>query len=223
MKNAKKYLRALLKFLLASVWGAGLSVSVLTLYHQYYQPAPRMSLDALEQSLLLALEKERQHREQKLGQLADKLIGISELVEVQRGDIAALQVGQQEHNHRLSSLEQRRNHIDADAFNKLKQRLSNTERQLSQLGQRSVSQPARQAKAAPKTKPTVTPPFTLFDVQKRGTNYLAIVGKSDATTLSELSALRSGSRYQGWQLVAVHPTYVIVRHKGQDITLEVDA
>ena len=224
MKNAKKHLKGLLKFLFASAWGAGLSVSVLTLYHQTYQPTSSMDASALEQRLLLAMEEGRLAREQKLNQLADALTDLDTLLETQQDHIVALQTQNQEHSDRLSHIELQRHGIDKNALDRLEQRLNKVDKQLSQLGQRSYT-PVKttQTKPKPKVKPAITPPFTLFDVQKRGVSYIAVVGKADAKRLSELNVLRSGGRYLGWQLVSVHPTHVVVRHKGEEVTLEVEA
>ena len=85
---------------------------------------------------------------------------------------------------------------------------------------------SRDSRAIPAKKspqPTSTPPapqslsdvfpvfgFRLFDVQRRGRQAVAIIGPLNATSLDELQVLKAGQSYQGWRLVTIHPTRVIL-------------
>ncbi|OED62712.1 hypothetical protein A165_14240 [Vibrio tasmaniensis ZS-17] len=214
-------LKTLLRGLLFSLWSLILSAACLFAYQQVFSPVQQESfdsrLDALHQSLVLAMnesrDKERQARIEALNSLQFTLDGLTQRLDEQQGEITELINTQSNQGARLDELG-----LDS-------KKLEVLETKLQRLSRQPTAKPAP-VRAKPVVKPTVktptiTAPFVLFDVQTRGHTQLAIVGKPGASTLAELSALQAGQHYLGWKITAVNDQHIETLYKGQRTTLTV--
>ncbi|MEZ9202252.1 hypothetical protein AB4455_00855 [Vibrio sp. 10N.261.46.E12] len=214
-------LKTLLRGLLFSLWSLILSAACLFAYQQVFSPVQQESfdsrLDALHQSLVLAMnesrDKERQARIEALNSLQFTLDGLTQRLDEQQGEITELINTQSNQGARLDELG-----LDS-------KKLEVLETKLQRLSRQPTAKPAP-VRAKPVVKPTVktptiTAPFVLFDVQTRGHTQLAIVGKPGASTLAELSALQAGQHYLGWKITAVNDQHIETLYKGQSTTLTV--
>lgn len=214
-------LKTLLRGLLFSLWNLTLSAACVFTYQQVFSPVQQESfdsrLDALHQSLVLAMnenrDKERQARIEALNSLQFTLDGLTLRLDEQQGDITELINTQSNQGDRLDELG-----LDS-------KKLEVLETKLQRLSRQPTAKPAP-VQAKPVVKPTVkiltiTAPFVLFDVQTRGHIQLAIVGKPGARKLTELSALQAGQHYLGWKITAVNDQHIEVLYKGQRTTLTV--
>lgn len=214
------YLKVAIKFTLATTWAGVICAGSLTFYHSYFTPASAIDVDTLEERITLNLQQERDNVLKHLSGLELTLDALQE--ELGSTNDALRQVESTQHSHSTSINELT---LDEAHIKELERRLSAAEKRLSEPHR--VGRTSKPKKAEPKqVTPKVTvapPPFVLFDVQKRGSVSLAIVGKADAKQLSELSAVRQGGHYLGWRLVDVEGNQVRVRnHAGQEVLLEVD-
>lgn len=214
-------LKTLLRGLLFSLWSLILSAACLFAYQQVFSLVQQESfdsrLDALHQSLVLAMnesrDKERQARIEALNSLQFTLDGLTQRLDEQQGEITELINTQSNQGARLDELG-----LDS-------KKLEVLETKLQRLSRQPTAKPAP-VRAKPVVKPTVktptiTAPFVLFDVQTRGHTQLAIVGKPGASTLAELSALQAGQHYLGWKITAVNDQHIETLYKGQSTTLTV--
>ncbi len=215
-------LKTLLRGLLFSLWSLTLSAACVFTYQQVFSPVQQESfdsrLDALHQSLVLAInesrDKERQARIEALGALQLTLDKLTQRIDTQQGEITELMNTQSRQSARLDELS-----LDSKKLDVL-------ETKLQRLSRQSTTKRAPPVRAKPVVKPTVktptiTAPFVLFDVQTRGRIPLAIVGKPGASTLAELSALQAGQHYLGWKITAVNDQHIEALYKGQRTTLTV--
>ncbi|MEZ9034363.1 hypothetical protein [Vibrio sp. 10N.247.311.00] len=215
-------LKTLLRGLLFSLWSLILSAACLFTYQQVFSPVQQESfdsrLDALHQSLVLAMnesrDKERQARIEALNSLQFALDGLTQRIDEQQGEITELINIQSNQGVRLDELGLDSKKLDA------------LETKIHRLSRQSTTKRAPPVRAKPVVKPTVktptiTAPFVLFDVQTRGHTQLAIVGKPGASTLAELSALQAGQHYLGWKITAVNDQHIETLYKGQSTTLTV--
>ncbi|MEZ9749063.1 hypothetical protein AB4425_05910 [Vibrio sp. 10N.261.51.A1] len=214
-------LKTLLRGLLFSLWSLILSAACLFAYQQVFSPVQQESfdsrLDALHQSLVLAInesrDKERQARLEALDALQFTLDGLTQRLDAQQGDITELMNTQSNQGARLDELG-----LDSKKLEVLETKLQRLSRQSTT--NRAPARVKPVVKPTVKT-PTITAPFVLFDVQTRGHTQLAIVGKPGASTLSELSALQAGQHYLGWKITAVNDHHIETLYKGQRTTLTV--
>lgn len=220
----KTHFKPLLKGVLVSLWGLLLcGASVLT-YHVMVKPVASEYItaqhDALTQSLTEVLKKETRQRTQAIETLVTRLDAIDQRLDAQQQQIQALLEEQRSQAQSIEALG-----LDSQVLKRLESKLSRLEKRMTTRSRSVARTPVKrrpsQVKAS--SKPLPTPPFVLFDVQKRGNVLLAIVGKSNATRLSELSALRVGQRYLGWQVTDIEMARIHTLYQGQRITVEVQA
>ncbi|MFM2588255.1 hypothetical protein [Vibrio sp. TBV020] len=219
----KHYLKVTIKFTLATLWCGGISAISLALYHSYTTPASLIDVDALEQRITLSLHQESETVLAHLSGLESSISALQQELDDTNATLNGVESTQQSHATAIDNLT-----LDEAQIKELEKRLSAAEKRLTEPRRVTRTAASKQApvevkKATPKVVVT-PPPFVLFDVQKRGTVSLAIVGKADAKQLSDLSALRQGERYLGWRLMEVKHNQVRVRsNAGQEVQLEVDA
>ena len=135
--------------------------------------------------------------------------------------IQSLEQQQQAQSQSLAALK-----LDEQSLTSLKRKLSSLERRLSASPRSVAHNTAVKRKVARKPKssqPPITPSFVLFDVQQRGRVLLAVVGSAHASRLSELTALRVGQRYQGWQVTNISQSSIQAERQGQKVVMEVQA
>ncbi len=214
------YLKTSIKLAALTLWSTTLSVGVLLTYQQLRPALIQADLDALELKLHAAISEQGTQTQTQLEHLSSKLVSLeSEVLELDE-DLASLMGRQSNQEQALSELESQ---LGSDMNRQMRQLESRLEGKWSRLNA-SSSVPAekktRHAKA-PLPTPVVSPPFTLYDVQKRGLTYLAIVGKPGATQLSELSALQAGQSYLQWRLVQVEPGRIALEKGQHRIEMEV--
>lgn len=226
----KSHFKAVLKWLLTSLWFLTLCSACVVGYHFLSPPVTEAQWQRqqteLTEHIVQASQKEHDARQQALDAISASLNALARRVDAQAKQIGRLTEQQSQQGDHLSTLG-----MDKAAVERLEKKLTALERQVSQKLQ-AVRAPAKavtpQSKrhtrvVPPKSVNVPTPPFVLFDVQKRGNVYLAIVGKPTASTLSELSAVRAGQRYLGWQVGQIQPNNIRASYQGQTIVMEVKA
>lgn len=228
----KQHLKHALKFLLRSLWCLALCAALLFVYHAHIQPAQMAQLDALEQRLLLAIQQEHDERNERLDALSKKIQTITEQLDEHQAQLEGLTHTQNKHSTSIDSLSVSIDSLELDASTiaQLEKRLAAMDKKLSirvttptkaAVATKAKTPVRTTTKKAPVVKVT-PPPFVLFDVQKRGTVTLAIVGQPTAKQLSDLTVVRQGEAHQGWSLRKVSKSSVVVRNtQGQEVTLEV--
>ncbi len=233
MKSLKSYLKTALKWGLISLWFITLCSVCVVGYHTVMPPATQAQLDnqrlELTEQLNTAIKEEHQQREQALDNISAHLDTLSQRLDAQAEQIGKLTQQQAKQGDSIASLG-----LDKAALSRLESKFSTLEQRVSRkLATASVpAQPRTAARTPVKTttqrasKPvasSVKPPFELFDVQKRGGVYLAIVGKPSAASLSDLSAVRLGQNYLGWRVGKITDNAIHASYQGQDVVMEVKA
>lgn len=233
MKSLKSYLKTALKWGLISLWFITLCSVCLVGYHTIMPPATQAQLDnhrlELTEQLNTAIKEEHQQREQALDTISAHLDTLSQRLDAQAEQIGKLTQQQAEQGDSIASLG-----LDKAALSRLESKFSTLEQRVSRkLATASVAAPPRTAVQSPVKTTTqrtlksvassVKPPFELFDVQKRGGVYLAIVGKPSAASLSDLSAVRLGQNYLGWRVGKITDHTIHASFQGQDVVMEVKA
>ncbi|MEZ9997919.1 hypothetical protein [Vibrio sp. 10N.261.46.A3] len=173
----------------------------------------RLETHATETSNALLAHQETLNTQQLAHQedtqnILNKLSGIQRQLTAHQGvlDAQSQRITLQDRRERVSDLQTR-----LDAIKHLLNTHTKALKSLKTTGQRQQSLAPRTKVAPvvttpvsnqskPKAKPIITPPFALFDVQKRGMHHLAIVGEANATHMSQLRALREGQTYQAWKV-----------------------
>lgn len=222
----KTRLKSLLKGLLMSLWVLLLSGGSLLAYHMVMKPVASETLtiqyDGLTQSLTEVINQEQQQRTQAINALLTRLDAIDARLDVQQAKIQALSKTQQSQAQSIEALG-----LDSQALKRLESKLNRLEKRMATPSRRVVRAPVKAKRHTPKaqtpSKPLPTPPFALFDVQRRGNVSLAIVGKPNATHLSQLSALRVGQRYLGWQVTDIAVDKMVTLYQGQKIVVEMQS
>ncbi|XEV14939.1 hypothetical protein ACBZ90_18295 (plasmid) [Vibrio alginolyticus] len=235
MKSLKSYLKTALKWGLISLWFITLCSVCLVGYHTIMPPATQAQLDnhrlELTEQLNTAIKKEHQQREQALDTISAHLNTLSQRMDAQAEQIGKLTQQQAKQGDSIASLG-----LDKTALSRLEAKFNTLEQRVSRkLATASIPTTAPQRTAARTPIKTTTqrtsksvassvkPPFELFDVQKRGGVYLAIVGKPSAASLSDLSAIRLGQNYLGWLVGKITDHAIHASYQGQDIVMEVKA
>ncbi|TOG95113.1 hypothetical protein [Vibrio parahaemolyticus] len=231
MKSLKSYLKTALKWGLISLWFITLCSVCLVGYHTIMPPATQAQLDnhrlELTERLNTAIKKEHQQREQALDTISAHLNTLSQRLDAQAEQIGKLTQQQAEQGDSIASLG-----LDKTALSRLEAKFNTLEQRVSRK-LATASMPQRTAARTPVKTTTqrtsksvassVKPPFELFDVQKRGGVYLAIVGKPSAASLSDLSAVRLGQNYLGWRVGKITDHAIHASFQGQDVVMEVKA
>ncbi|HBC3487102.1 TPA: hypothetical protein KDY96_003973 [Vibrio parahaemolyticus] len=233
MKSLKSYLKTALKWVLISLWFITLCSVCLVGYHTIMPAATQAQLDnhrlELTEQLNTAIKEEHQQREQALDTISAHLNTLSQRLDAQAEQIGKLTQQQAEQGDSIASLG-----LDKAALSRLESKFSTLEQRVSRkLATASVPAPQRTAARTPVKTTTqrasrpvtssVKPPFELFDVQKRGGVYLAIVGKPSAASLSDLSAIRLGQNYLGWHVGKITDHAIHASYQGQNVVMEVKA
>lgn len=234
MKSLKSYLKTALKWGLISLWFITLCSVCLVGYHTIMPAATQAQLDnhrlELTEQLNKAIKEEHRQREQALDTISAHLDTLSQRLDAQAEQIGKLTQQQAEQGDSIASLG-----LDKAALSRLESKFSTLEQRVSRkLATASVptavSRTAVQTPVKTTTQRTsksvassVKPPFELFDVQKRGGVYLAIVGKPSAASLSDLSAIRLGQNYLGWHVGKITDHAIHASYQGQDVVMEVKA
>lgn len=231
MKSLKSYLKTALKWGLISLWFITLCSVCLVGYHTIMPPATQAQLDnhrlELTEQLNKAIKKEHQQREQALDTISAHLDTLSQRLDAQAEQIGKLTQQQAKQSDSIASLG-----LDKAALSRLESKFNTLEQRVSRkLATASVPTAAPQRTAArtpvktttQRTSKSVATPFELFDVQKRGGVYLAIVGKPSAASLSDLSAVRLGQNYLGWRVGKITDHAIHASYQGQDVVMEVKA
>ncbi|MFW9688143.1 hypothetical protein CGH72_16925 [Vibrio parahaemolyticus] len=229
----KSYLKTALKWGLISLWFITLCSVCLVGYHTIMPAATQAQLDnhrlELTEQLNKAIQKEHQQREQALDTISAHLDTLSQRLDAQAEQIGKLTQQQAAQGDSITSLG-----LDKAALSRLESKFSTLEQRVSRkLATASVAAQPRTAVRTPVKTTTqrasrpvassVKPPFELFDVQKRGGVYLAIVGKPSAASLSDLSAVRLGQNYLGWRVGKITAHAIHASFQGQDVVMEVKA
>ncbi|WDG11961.1 hypothetical protein PUN50_27090 (plasmid) [Vibrio campbellii] len=232
----KPFLKSTLRGLLLSLWCVLLSAACILVYLHLFAPVRQAALDVeLEtqhQALMSALSESQQASKQQrldaLDALAQRLDELSARLDEQERHLQALSNQQQRHATRLDTLE-----LDRPKLMAIEKKLARLNRVVSTPRPAPVQKTPKAAKNTASKKaspspvrntntaatPSVTTPFVLYDVQSRSGIRLAIVGQTNARTLSELSALRQGQSYRGWKIVSVFASSIEVQRQGQRTTL----
>lgn len=242
----KPFLKSTLRGLLLSLWCVLLSAACILVYQHLFAPVRQAALDVeLEtqhQALMSALSESQQASDQQrraaLDALTQTLDELSIRVDEQAQRLQALSNTQQHHSTRLDKLD-----LDHHKVAELEKKLARLNRVLSAPRPAPVQKTAKATKnttakkapssqantsqastskdrrAKPSQPESVNAPFVLYDVQSRSGIRLAIVGQTNARTLSELSALRQGQSYRGWKIVSVFASSIEVQRQGQRTTL----
>lgn len=232
MKSLKSYLKTALKWGLISLWFITLCSVCMVGYHTVMPPATQAQLDnhrlELTEQLNTAIKEEHQQREQALDIIRSQLDTLSQSLDAQAEQIGKLTQQQAEQGDSIASLD-----LDKAALSRLESKFKTLEQRVSRkLATASVTAPRTAAQAPVKattqraSKSAVSslkPPFELFDVQKRGGVYLAIVGKPSAASLSDLSAVRLGQNYLGWHVGKITDHAIHASYQGQNVVMEVKA
>nr|WP_306417258.1 hypothetical protein [Vibrio sp. B181a] len=219
-----------------SLWCVLLSAACILVYQYLFAPVRQAAFDAeLEtqhQALMSALSESQQASDQQrraaLDALTQTLDELSLRVDEQAQRLQALSNTQQHHSTRLDKLD-----LDHHKVAELEKKLARLNRVVStprpapvqKTAKASASTTAKKASPSPvrntntAATSSVTAPFVLYDVQSRSGIRLAIVGQTNARTLSELSALRQGQSYRGWKIVSVFASSIEVQRQGQRTTL----
>ncbi|MGI9949541.1 hypothetical protein BTO01_22725 [Vibrio jasicida] len=237
----KPFLKSTLRGLLLSLWCVQLSAACILVYQHLFAPVRQAALDVeLEtqhQALMSTLSESQQASEQRrldaLDALTQRLDKLSARLDEQERHLQALSNQQQRHATRLDTLE-----LDRPKLMAIEKKLARLNRVVSTPRPAPMQKTAKAtknttAKKAPpsqantskgrRAKPSqpepVAAPFVLYDVQSRSGIRLAIVGQTNARTLSDLSALRQGQSYRGWKIVSVFASSIEVQRQGQRTTL----
>ena len=232
----KPFLKSVLRGLLLSLWCVLLSAACILVYQHLFAPVRHAELDVeLEtqhQALMSALGESQQASDQQrraaLDALTQTLDELSIRVDEQTQRLQALSKTQQHHSTRLDKLD-----LDHHKVVELEKKLARLNRVVStprpapvQKTPKATKNPTSKKTSTSPTQntntaamPSVNAPFVLYDVQSRSGIRLAIVGQTNARTLSELSALRQGQSYRGWKIVSVFASSIEVQRQGQRTTL----
>ncbi|MCE7732509.1 hypothetical protein [Vibrio campbellii] len=232
----KPFLKSTLRGLLLSLWCVLLSAACILVYQHLFAPVRQAALDVeLEtqhQALMSALSESQQASDQQrldaLDALTQRLDELSARLDEQERHLQALSNQQQRHATRLDTLE-----LDRPKLMAIEKKLARLNRVVSTPRPAPVQKTPKAAKNTASKKassssaqntntaaiPSVNAPFVLYDVQSRSGIRLAIVGQTNARTLSELSALRQGQSYRGWKIVSVFASSIEVQRQGQRTTL----
>ncbi|AEH16361.1 hypothetical protein [Shewanella baltica] len=80
-----------------------------------------------------------------------------------------------------------------------------------------------QPQQIPPKKPlqSVSAPFTLHDIQRRGTLLLAVVSPLNASSLSDVALIKRNDTYSGWRVTSIEPDFIDIQqlHSAQTLTL----
>ena len=232
----KSFLKSALRGLLLSLWCVLLSAACILVYQHLFAPVRQAALEAeLEtqhQALMSALSESQQASDQQrraaLDALTQTLDELSIRVDEQAQRLQALSNTQQHHSTRLDKLD-----LDYHKVAELEKKLARLNRVVSTPRPEPVQKTPKTAKNTTSKKASPRPvrntntaatasvnaPFVLYDVQSRSGIRLAIVGQTNARSLSELSALRQGQSYRGWKIVSVFASSIEVQRQGQRTTL----
>jgi len=238
----KPFLKSALRGLLLSLWCVLLSAACILVYQHLFAPVRQTELETQHQALMSALSESQQASDQQrraaLDALTQTLDELSLRVDEQAQRLQALSNTQQHHSTRLDKLD-----LDHHKVAELEKKLARLNRVVSTPHPAPVQKTAKATKnttakkapssqantsqastskdrrAKPSQPKSVNAPFVLYDVQSRSGIRLAIVGQTNARTLSELSALRQGQSYRGWKIVSVFASGIEVQRQGQRTTL----
>ncbi|UMM06960.1 hypothetical protein MKR81_27770 (plasmid) [Vibrio campbellii] len=238
----KPFLKSALRGLLLSLWCVLLSAACILVYQHLFAPVRQAELETQHQALMSALSESQQASDQQrraaLDALTQTLDELSLRVDEQAQRLQALSNTQQHHSTRLDKLD-----LDHHKVAELEKKLARLNRVVSTPRPAPVQKTAKAAthttakkapssqantsqastnkdrRAKPSQPESVPAPFVLYDVQSRSGIRLAIVGQTNARTLSELSALRQGQSYRGWKIVSVFASSIEVQRQGQRTTL----
>ena len=238
----KPFLKSALRGLLLSLWCVLLSAACILVYQHLFAPVRQTDLETQHQALMSALSESQQASDQQrraaLDALTQTLDELSIRVDEQTQRLQALSNTQQHHSTRLDKLD-----LDHHKVAELEKKLARLNRVVSTPRPAPVQKTAKAAKnttakkapssqantsqastskdrrAKPSQPESVVAPFVLYDVQSRSGIRLAIIGQTNARTLSELSALRQGQSYRGWKIVSVFASSIEVQRQGQRTTL----
>ena len=216
------YLKTGIKCAVLTLWTATLSVGILLAYEQLRPSIAQADLDVLEQKLQVALLEQSTAHTTSMDSLSAKFALHENQTFTFGNDIANL-------NERQSSQETAFSTLEIDLGLSLNEQIRQLESRLNtkvarQQSVRSSSVVTARTPTVQKVqKPvaTIKAPFALYDVQKRGLTYLAVVGKPGATHLSQLSALQEGQSYQQWRLVRVEPGRIELQKDDHRIEMEI--
>lgn len=232
----KPFLKSTLRGLLLSLWCVLLSAACILVYQHLFAPVRQAALDVeLEtqhQALMSTLSESQQASEHRrldaLDALTQRLDKLSARLDEQERHLQALSNQQQRYVTRLDTLE-----LDRPKLMAIEKKLARLNRVVSTPRPASVQKTPKATKNPTSKKtstsparntntaaiPSVAAPFVLYDVQSRSGIRLAIVGQTNARSLSELSALRQGQSYRGWKIVSVFASSIEVQRQGQRTTL----
>lgn len=202
MSNPSSRKKALIKFALHTLLAVGVSASVTAIAAYWVTEQSDRARHRLKQELLADIQSQSEHQsaaitasEQKLTQHMQPFITRLEALDSQ------MLSGMQTHQRLQNALDTLANEIaeQTKGIQTLKKQLRAVERRPSG---NTVATP-KPKKPSPSQVVTKDLPFRLFDVQKRGLSYVAIIGPKQTSSVSGLMVLSAGHRYQGWRLDSV--------------------
>ncbi|EGU41196.1 hypothetical protein VII00023_06187 [Vibrio ichthyoenteri ATCC 700023] len=214
------YAKTAIKCAVLTLWSATIAVGVLLAYEQWRPSIVQTDLDALEQRINAVVLDNATTQTAALNQLSGKLDALEEELTSLELGYGALTHRQETNETEISNLDDKLSAEMSEGLSKLEARLT-TKLNSTSSRTRTIVEPPRKTVKATKPKPVIEVPFELYDVQKRGLTYLAIVGKPGATHLSQLSAVQEGQSYQSWRLIRVEPGRVELQKAADRIELEV--
>lgn len=214
-------LKQAIKFTLLSIWCAGLSLGVLALHQSIFPPISNIDLNKLEQAFNLALQHEESTRSESIEQLFNAQEGIKSQLNSDQLVLQAITERQNNLENALDETESNINHSFSQKFEAIEQHLNKKLSKVQNDRARLIERQKPKVVQVSTSKPVITPPFILFDVQKRGSVYLAIIGKPSAKTLSDLLPLRVGQSYLGWRIVQIRSNSIVANFQGELIDIEV--
>ncbi|RSD31729.1 hypothetical protein [Vibrio pectenicida] len=219
MSNSSSRKKALIKFALHTLLVVGVSTSITIVAVYWLGEKNASARNSLKQVLLAEIQSHSESQsaaiaasEQKHTQDMQPFITRLETLDNQ------VLLGKQEHQH------------FQDAIDTLK-----SQQEGQTKGIQTLNKKVRALARRPTSKKTVSPsvkkrpqsnvsttelPFRLFDVQKRGLSYVAIMGPKQTDRVKKLMVLSAGHRYQGWRLDSVTQSGVQVSQGNIRLFLE---
>ncbi|RJX68659.1 hypothetical protein DZ860_16835 [Vibrio sinensis] len=215
------YAKTAIKCAVLTLWSATITVGVLLAYEQLRPPIEQTDLDAVEQKINQVLLESAATQTAALNVISNKLLNLEAEFTSLDQRYSGLANRQQSHEGALSNLDARLRDDMTHNLETLETRLTAKLNKAQARPTRSVINEPRKAVSTRQPKALLTAPFELYDVQKRGLTYLAIVGKPGATHLSQLHAIQEGQSYLSWRLIKVEPGRVELQKATDRIELEV--
>lgn len=198
MSNSSSRKKALIKFSLHTLLVIGISGCVTAIATYWVSDQSASARNSLKQGLLAEIQSSSERQmaaitasEKKLTHHMQPFIDRVEALDNQ------VMSGIEEHQRLQDELNTLVSQVEGQTKS-----IQGLKKQLSALKRRPVNKTpiATTKKQSQPNVATTDLPFRLFDVQKRGLSYVAIIGPKQTNKVSGLMVLSAGHRYQGWRL-----------------------